>query len=109
AIEFVTGLFARRAEDRRTRDAKRAVLQVLYIEVLYNTITLTKAQDLHPPVLLVTQRVWEKVLADPERLTAAIGESNALVVAAPYLQVDTYQSLFGQDPWSLVGARLKGQ
>jgi hypothetical protein len=88
--------------------ASHAFGRLLYAEVLLNVVTLTMGQTLAPAQLVFARRTWDALQHSPADIYLQLEPKVVTVVAAAYLHLEVTAHLFGQDPFTLIGARLRG-
>ncbi len=85
----------------------RRALAPLYYEILYNMTALWFVQRLRPPTLIVTRVVW--TTGQPQSFLGQLFNPAEIgMISSPYLQVDTYDWFFKQQPLFLVLPRFTG-
>ncbi len=88
--------------------ASHAFGRLLYAEVLLNVVTLKTGQMVRPPQLVFARRTWDALQHSPADIYLHLEPKVVTVVAAAYLHLEVTAHLFDQDPFTLIGARVRG-
>ena len=90
----------------KATNAAKGVARVVYLEIAQNIATLTAGQQFQPARIVVTRKAWDAHFGD---LASLLPEPDVARVAAPYLQLDAYLTVFAQGAIELAALRIRRQ
>jgi hypothetical protein len=81
--------------------------RVLHVEIVYNLLLCHAGERVHPPQLLLTRHEWLRPTSSAV-LAKVLNEREMILVAVPYIMIDSYERVFGKAWPELLLWRLKG-
>src|SRR5438552_1232811 len=81
--------------ERRTKgSAAQRIARFVYWETVYNSLMVDLSRGLVPPRVVATRHEWDQP-GRAQALAEILVAHEAATVAAPYLELDSYQALLG--------------
>lgn len=94
-------------ERRRQGSPAQRIGRFIYWEVTYNSLMVNLSRTLMPPRVVATRHEWDQP-GRAEALAQLLNGHEFATVAAPYLELDSYNSLLGNSISNL-GVRFRGE
>lgn len=97
-----------KAYERRTQGSlTQRIGRFVYWEVVYNSLMVDLSRSLMPPRVVATRHEWDQP-GRAEALAQLLDSHETATVAAPYMELDTYQALLTNSIGNL-GVRFRGE